>query len=99
MIRPWKLLSLCVCGPALAGCVGSIAGDDSKPAAGSSGAPAATAGAPGTSPLDPLDPGAACDIQAVMAKPENGCVNGGCHGPLYQGGLDLASPWPGSAAP
>jgi hypothetical protein len=33
-----------------------------------------------------------CDLQALMALPENGCTNAGCHGAQYQGGLDLASP-------
>ncbi len=27
-----------------------------------------------------------------MAKPQNGCTNANCHGPTFQGGLDLASP-------
>ena len=33
-----------------------------------------------------------CDIEAVFAKPENGCTNANCHGKQFQGGLDLASP-------
>lgn len=37
-------------------------------------------------------PGADCDMHALMALPENGCTNAGCHGALYQGGLDLLSP-------
>lgn len=32
-----------------------------------------------------------CDIQAVMAKPENSCTNAGCHGAQFQAGLDLRS--------
>jgi hypothetical protein len=36
--------------------------------------------------------GGECDIQTVMAKPENGCTNAGCHGAQFQGGLDLLSP-------
>ncbi len=37
-------------------------------------------------------PGQSCDIQALLALPENGCANAGCHGARFQGGLDLASP-------
>ncbi len=33
-----------------------------------------------------------CDIEAVFAKPDNGCTNTNCHGKQFQGGLDLASP-------
>jgi hypothetical protein len=40
---------------------------------------------------DPDDPQGSCDLQAVMARSENGCTNAGCHGAQYQGGLDLLS--------
>jgi len=33
-----------------------------------------------------------CDIDALFAKPENGCTNTNCHGKQFQGDLDLASP-------
>ncbi len=43
--------------------------------------------------LDPeFGPGGECDMQALMALPENGCTNAGCHGAQYQGALDLLSP-------
>lgn len=32
-----------------------------------------------------------CDLQAVFAKPDNGCTNAGCHGVQHVAGLDLAS--------
>jgi len=37
-------------------------------------------------------PGGSCDIKALMALPENGCGNAGCHGERFQGNLDLVSP-------
>ena len=36
-------------------------------------------------------PGGSCDIKALMALPENGCTNAGCHGERFQGNLDLLS--------
>jgi len=33
-----------------------------------------------------------CDIQALMAKEENSCTLGGCHGARPEAGLDLLSP-------
>ena len=58
----------------------------------------------GTTPVDATDgqtpagaetgefgPGGSCDIKALMALPENGCTNAGCHGERFQGNLDLLS--------
>jgi hypothetical protein len=36
-------------------------------------------------------PGGSCDIKELMALPENGCTNAGCHGERFQGNLDLLS--------
>jgi hypothetical protein len=61
--------------------------------------PSATAGTAGSEGLPPssaetgdFGPGGNCDIQALMALPENGCTNAGCHGEHFQGNLDLLSP-------
>ena len=63
---------------------------------------AATTATPSpTSPNDPpptgaetgdFGPGGKCDIKALLAQPENGCTNAGCHGERFQGNLDLLSP-------
>jgi hypothetical protein len=47
---------------------------------------------PGTTGGGDFGPGGSCDMQALMALPENGCTNAGCHGSRFQGGLDLLSP-------
>jgi hypothetical protein len=46
---------------------------------------------PGTTETGEFGPGGACDIQALMALPENGCTSAGCHGERFQGNLDLLS--------
>jgi hypothetical protein len=64
------------------------AGDPSGPGDGDPSPPGdGTGDEPGE-----FGPGGECDIQALMALPENGCTNAGCHGALYQGNLDLLSP-------
>jgi hypothetical protein len=56
--------------------------------------PDATDQPPGSTAGGEFGPGGSCDIQALMALPENGCTNAGCHGVRFQGGLDLLSPGP-----
>jgi hypothetical protein len=73
-------------GGAAAACTGELDATARRPPA--AGEPQGEA--PDLSPE--FGPGGSCDMQAIMAKPENGCVNAQCHGPLFQGGLDLASP-------
>jgi hypothetical protein len=46
---------------------------------------------PGSAETGDFGPGGSCDIQALMALPENGCSNAGCHGERFQGNLDLTS--------
>lgn len=46
---------------------------------------------PGSTETGDFGPGGGCDIQALMALPENGCTNAGCHGERFQGNLDLLS--------
>jgi hypothetical protein len=46
----------------------------------------------GGSEAGEFGPGGECDIQALMALPENGCTSAGCHGARFQGNLDLLSP-------
>lgn len=46
----------------------------------------------GGSETGEFGPGGSCDIQALLALPENGCTNAGCHGERFQGNLDLLSP-------
>ncbi len=63
----------------------------------SSGCPSGTGELGTPRPSDGADagtfgPGGDCDIGALMALPENGCTNAGCHGARFQGGLDLVSP-------
>ena len=66
---------------------GEFAGDgDDDSVAGQSDA------STGPGPSDPDHPDIGCDLQEVMARPENGCTNAGCHGAQFQGNLDLASP-------
>lgn len=48
--------------------------------------------APGSTETGEFGPGGSCDIQALLALPENGCSNAGCHGERFQGNLDLSSP-------
>jgi hypothetical protein len=52
----------------------------------------AAGGPPGSSVGGEFGPGGSCDMQALMALPENGCTNAGCHGVRFQGNLDLLSP-------
>jgi len=76
----------------LSGCrlgAGEIKNGPAKPAGDDPVLPLADGGAGGGGDFDP---GGECDIQALMALPENGCTNAGCHGAQFQGGLDLASP-------
>lgn len=47
---------------------------------------------PGSTETGDFGPGGSCDIQALLALPENGCTNAGCHGERFQGNLDLLSP-------
>ena len=47
---------------------------------------------PGGGETGDFGPGGSCDIKALMAQPENGCTNAGCHGERFQGNLDLLSP-------
>jgi hypothetical protein len=49
-------------------------------------------GPPGSTQTGEFGPGGSCDIQALLALPENGCSNAGCHGERFQGALDLLSP-------
>ena len=64
---------------------GEFAGDgDDDSVAGQSDA------STGPGPSDPDHPDIGCDLQEVMARPENGCTNAGCHGAQFQGNLDLA---------
>ncbi len=49
------------------------------------------AGPPGSVEAGEFGPGGSCDIQALLALPENGCTNAGCHGEHFQGNLDLLS--------
>lgn len=46
---------------------------------------------PGGAETGEFGPGGNCDIKALMALPENGCTNAGCHGERFQGHLDLLS--------
>ncbi len=46
---------------------------------------------PGGAETGEFGPGGSCDIKALMALPENGCTNAGCHGERFQGNLDLLS--------
>lgn len=63
------------------------------PVAGAAAGGATGSGATGSGAIGSGDfgPGGGCDMQALMALPENGCTNAGCHGARYQGGLDLLS--------
>jgi hypothetical protein len=45
----------------------------------------------GSASVEP-GPDGTCDMTALMALPENGCTNAGCHGQQFQGNLDLSSP-------
>jgi len=67
------------------GCDASL-GEDNKNEPDGSGASGSTL----SEEQDPFRIG--CDIQAVMAKPENNCTEGGCHGAHPAAGLDLLSP-------
>ena len=68
-----------------------------KPGAGTgatgTGGNASSVGGGSTGGSEPgeFGPGGDCDIQALMALPENGCTNAGCHGERFQGNLDLLS--------
>lgn len=57
-----------------------------------SATPAKSSSGPESGAGDPFGPGGACDMRALMARPENGCTNAGCHGERFQGNLDLLSP-------
>jgi hypothetical protein len=46
---------------------------------------------PGSTETGEFGPGGSCDIKALLALPENGCSNAGCHGERFQGNLDLLS--------
>lgn len=84
----------------VAGLLAVAAGCDSSPAKPGSSNPATepTAGTASSSAgsggveTGMYGPGGECDIQALLAAPENGCTNAGCHGERFQGGLDLLSP-------
>jgi hypothetical protein len=86
-----------VAGVALAAAAGCEKSADEAPASGTNepgaGGNDHTPPGPGAGG-EPGDfaPGGECDIQALMALPENGCTNAGCHGAQYQGNLDLVSP-------
>lgn len=66
----------------------------SKPASADSGTGSAGSQTmpAGDGEMGEFGPGGACDIQALLALPENGCTNAGCHGARFQGNLDLLSP-------
>ncbi|HYJ07936.1 MAG TPA: hypothetical protein VEX18_02980, partial [Polyangiaceae bacterium] len=68
----------------------------STPPAGTTQSPTPNAAdqPPGSTAGGEFGPGGSCDIQALMALPENGCTSAGCHGVRFQGGLDLLSPGP-----
>lgn len=79
------------------GVLALAAGCETSPAKPSNGTPATTpnagaAGSAGSATTGEFGPGGECDIQALLAAPENGCTNAGCHGERFQGGLDLLSP-------
>lgn len=65
--------------------------DDVSGSAGTAGT-SNTQQPPDDSETGDFGPGGSCDIQALMALPENGCTNAGCHGARFQGNLDLLSP-------
>ena len=71
------------------GCNAAI--DGKSPASAAPG-PATGEDGGGTTDSGVFGPGGSCDMQGLMARPENGCTNASCHGALYQGGLDLLSP-------
>jgi hypothetical protein len=85
-----------VAGVALAAAAGCENGSDKAPASGTnangSGGDGQTPGAGAGGEPGGFGPGGECDIQVLMALPENGCTNSGCHGAQYQGNLDLLSP-------
>ena len=79
----------------LSACTGELNGAPASSVNGADNAHGTSNGGgnPSDSDFGPgFGPGAECDMRALMALPENGCTNAGCHGAQYQGGLDLASP-------
>lgn len=79
------------------GLASALAGACQSNPAGPHASPAGPAGTdhqqpPGNTETGEFGPGGSCDIQALLALPENGCSNAGCHGERFQGNLDLLSP-------
>ncbi len=80
-------LTMALLGVLTLGCNSRLDGKGAKGGGDDSGS-----GGGGPTLTEEQDPfGIGCDIQTIMAKPENGCTNAGCHGARPEAGLDLLS--------